>query len=116
MSDKAKKEVSEEIAEVIELVKNSPPRKRKIKYDYILIGVLVTAVFIGTWFFTKPDCNIKGNIDRDGKRYYYTSIDRYYKQVKISNPGERFFCTEREAIEAGFTRKHFPKSLESLGK
>lgn len=49
-------------------------------------------------------CPIKGNISRSGERIYHTPWgSRHYKRTKISPPkGERWFCSEEEALEAGW--------------
>ncbi len=49
-------------------------------------------------------CPIKGNISRSGERIYHTPWgSRHYKRTKISMPkGERWFCSEDEALEAGW--------------
>ena len=52
-----------------------------------------------------PDgCPIKGNISRDGKQIYHTPWgSRWYSRTKVSvDDGERWFCTEGEAIAAGW--------------
>ena len=47
------------------------------------------------------DCeNIKGNINRQGKKIYHVEGGRSYEEV---NP-EEIFCSEQEAKEAGFIR------------
>ena len=51
-------------------------------------------------------CNIKGNISiRTGERIYHVPGQRYYSATVI-NPlyGERYFCSEEEAQEAGWRR------------
>lgn len=51
----------------------------------------------------RPDCRIKGNINRRGERIYHRPGDRSYAQTRISTArGERWFCSEREAREAGW--------------
>lgn len=49
-------------------------------------------------------CRIKGNIARNGERIYHTpSGSRWYSRTRIDETaGERWFCTEREAIAAGW--------------
>lgn len=50
-----------------------------------------------------PNCPIKGNINRKDVRIYHTPWSRMYSRTKISpNKGERWFCTEGEAIAAGW--------------
>ncbi|MBY6036457.1 thermonuclease family protein [Fictibacillus nanhaiensis] len=47
-----------------------------------------------------PDCSIKGNITSSGEKIYHVETGRYYK---ITKP-EKWFCTEQEAIDAGFRK------------
>jgi hypothetical protein len=52
-----------------------------------------------------PDgCPIKGNINRDGERIYHTPWgSQWYDRTRIStSKGERWFCSEREALDAGW--------------
>jgi hypothetical protein len=52
----------------------------------------------------KP-CQIKGNINAQGVRIYHPPGCRYYKDTIIdTNRGERWFCTEAEAVAAGWRR------------
>lgn len=54
--------------------------------------------------YEKPNCIIKGNISFDtGEKIYHLPEDKYYSETKI-NPdiGERWFCTEEEAINNGW--------------
>jgi endonuclease YncB( thermonuclease family) len=47
-------------------------------------------------------CPIKGNISEHG-RIYHAPWSQYYDRTKISvNQGERWFCTEGEALAAGW--------------
>jgi len=48
-------------------------------------------------------CLIKGNINARGKRLYHLPGDRYYDRTVIdTGKGERWFCSEEEAREAGW--------------
>ena len=50
-------------------------------------------------------CNIKGNISRDGVRIYHVPNGRFYNATKIDlGAGERMFCTEDEARVAGWRK------------
>ena len=50
-------------------------------------------------------CEVKGNYDIHGKRYYHLPSFRHYSQVVVnSDKADRWFCSEAEAIEAGFIR------------
>lgn len=50
------------------------------------------------------DCVIKGNISvRTGERIYHVPGGQYYDRTRISpSKGERWFCSEREALAAGW--------------
>ena len=50
-------------------------------------------------------CRIKGNISRKGNRIYHLPNGRYYAATKINEgKGERWFCSESEAKDAGWRR------------
>jgi endonuclease YncB( thermonuclease family) len=49
------------------------------------------------------DCKIKGNINQKGDRIYHLPGSRDYERTKLSEgAGERWFCSESEAIAAGW--------------
>ena len=51
------------------------------------------------------DCQIKGNISSSGEKIYHTPAQRYYDKTVIDqSKGERWFCTEAEAQEAGWRK------------
>lgn len=54
----------------------------------------------------KEGCVIKGNIDNnsDRKNYYTPGCAQYKFTIVEKDMGEGWFCTEKEAIAAGFTR------------
>jgi endonuclease YncB( thermonuclease family) len=48
-------------------------------------------------------CPIKGNISTSGERIYHMPWDRWYARTKVTlSKGERWFCSEAEAIAAGW--------------
>ncbi|RWM00828.1 MAG: thermonuclease family protein [Mesorhizobium sp.] len=50
-------------------------------------------------------CNIKGNISAEGVRIYHVPGQRYYSVTIINEAkGERWFCSEAEAVAAGWRR------------
>ncbi|WP_420340116.1 thermonuclease family protein [Roseibium sp.] len=52
-------------------------------------------------------CPIKGNISRNG-RIYHAPWSPWYSRTKINlSKGERWFCSEAEAIEAGWRAPHW---------
>lgn len=51
------------------------------------------------------ECVIKGNIDKSYEKYYFVPGCPNYKRVKIDpRKGERWFCSEDEAVEAGWEK------------
>lgn len=51
-----------------------------------------------------PSCNIKGNISDAGKIYHLSSCGSYVKTKIDEAHGERWFCTEKEAVAAGWRK------------
>lgn len=50
-------------------------------------------------------CDIKGNISNKGERIYHVPGQKFYGKTKISEgKGERWFCSEGEAVAAGWRR------------
>lgn len=59
-----------------------------------------------------PKCNIKGNIEKDKgvKIYHRPDCRQYLTTIVELSLGEQWFCTEAEAISAGFSPSaHCPK-------
>src|SRR5262249_29221921 len=51
------------------------------------------------------ECTIKGNISARGERIYHVPAQEYYSRTKIDEQrGERWFCSEPEALAAGWRR------------
>jgi len=51
------------------------------------------------------DCRIKGNINAKGERIYHTPGGQLYDLVKVKlEKGERWFCTEAEAVVMGWRK------------
>ncbi len=52
-----------------------------------------------------PDCPIKGNISSSSEKIYHTEGQRYYDKTQIDETkGEKYFCTEKEAEDAGWRK------------
>ena len=62
----------------------------------------------GTSGYTFGSCNIKGNISYStGEKIYHVPGQQYYSQTKINTAyGERWFCSEAEAIRAGWRKSY----------
>lgn len=53
----------------------------------------------------KSNCAIKGNISREGERIYHLPGQKDYGRTRISiHRGERWFCSEMEARQAGWRK------------
>jgi phosphatidylserine/phosphatidylglycerophosphate/cardiolipin synthase-like enzyme len=51
------------------------------------------------------DCRNKGNVSRRGERIYHLPADRTYDQVRMDKAhGKRWFCTEEQAVAAGWRK------------
>ena len=77
-----------------------------VKYQKRLIEAAEIARLkpAGLWKECGP-CEIKGNYDIRGHRYYHLPSFRHYSQVVMNlNKGDRWFCSEAAAATAGFTR------------
>jgi len=55
--------------------------------------------------FKEGECVIKGNISASGEKIYHIPGQYYYNQTVIDDEkGERWFCSEAEAVEAGWRK------------
>lgn len=53
----------------------------------------------------RSKCVIKGNISSSGEKIYHMPNQKFYDVTKIdTSAGERMFCTEEEAISAGWRK------------
>ena len=53
----------------------------------------------------RAECLIKGNINSIGEHIYHVPGQRYYDKTQIdASKGERWFCTEQEAVGAGWRK------------
>lgn len=70
------------------------------------IGMLVIAMFTSP-MASGIGCNIKGNVSSSGELVFHVPGQKYYG-LTIINPmkGERWFCTEEEAREAGWRKAY----------
>ena len=54
---------------------------------------------------TQAGCVIKRNISSSGERIYHVPGQRYYDNTQINeSKGERWFCSEQEAVAAGWRK------------
>lgn len=51
-----------------------------------------------------PECNIKGNIREGKKTYFFLGCGNYSNVAMELDQGDQWFCSEAEAVAAGFTK------------
>ena len=60
-------------------------------------GIALAALYAG--------CSIKGNINKKGQRIYHLPGQENYADIVITaEKGERYFCSEQEAVNAGWRK------------
>ncbi|MBQ6508042.1 MAG: hypothetical protein IJI07_01090 [Flexilinea sp.] len=70
--------------------------KKSVLFLLIILAVFGTA-------FAQDECLIKGNINSKGQKLYHLPGWPSYNSTKIdTSQGERWFCTEEEAVAAGW--------------
>ncbi|MEG4492085.1 cold shock domain-containing protein [Microcoleus sp. D3_18_C4] len=97
--------------------KKQKPQKRGVLKTVFGIGILAVIVlftiqlsrshsFSPITSIAKPGCTIKGNIsiDTGNKVYHLPSMEDYESTVIDPARGERWFCTESEAITNGWRK------------
>lgn len=98
----------------------SPRRKkdRRPSVPSLLTGVILTGLIGASltsgsvspnhiWAMAPGSgCDIKGNVSQNtGERIYHVRGQRYYRETVISpRYGERWFCSEAEARQAGWRK------------
>lgn len=72
-------------------------------------GVVPTLVRVATPTAIPLECRIKGNVNGDGQKVYHLPGTTFYTATAISpSRGERFFCTEQDALDAGWRKSLTP--------
>lgn len=92
------------------LHKGAVLRVQKRRYAQTMVAIRILAFLLVAYAAdavaqTRPGCLIKGNISSRGERIYHPPGCRYYAATKVDPArGERWFCTEQEAVAAGWRR------------
>ena len=96
--------------------KQKPKKNGLVKALIGIGGIAAIAIFMmpfsrsrSSSFITaiaKPDCTIKGNIsiNTGNKVYHLPGMEDYESTVIDSASGERWFCTEKDAIASGWRK------------
>lgn len=96
---------------------NQKPKKRGVLETVVGIGIIAVIVVLTKEFspsrspspitsIAKPECTIKGNIsiDTGNKVYHLRGMEDYESTVIDPASGERWFCTESEAMANGWRK------------
>jgi cold shock CspA family protein len=89
----------------------SKTKSRRLPETILSLGGVAVVTFLGLQLIsrtlsTKSGCNIKGNISiNTGNKLYHTpGMEDYFGTVISPEKGERWFCSESEAIAAGWRK------------
>ncbi len=82
-----------------------PSARSALRSSGLLLAFLLGAAPAGAQTSSGPQCLIKGNVSSKGERIYHPPGCRYYNSTVIDpKRGERWFCSEQEAVAAGWRR------------
>jgi hypothetical protein len=70
----------------------------------VATGVSAHAAFAPQDLPPDPACAIKGNVNRSGERIFHVPGQRDYGRVNMKSAVKRWFCTENEALAAGWRK------------
>jgi len=77
----------------------------KSKLFWLLTAVIIIGIIASAYLILKPECRIKGNISTKGEKIYHTiDCPNYDNTIINSDKGEKWFCSEAEAIKAGWRK------------
>jgi len=88
-------------------VYNKAINMKNYKKIFITLGILLISVVAGYYLYQGfgSKCDIKGNINTNGEKIYHTPDCSSYKETVINEAkGEKWFCSEKEAIAAGWRK------------
>jgi hypothetical protein len=92
-----------------EIKKHISKKTRKILPYLLGVILLSILVYVGITAYYKNACDIKGNVsaleDGSTNRWYHTKRSPWYEKTTIEkDKGERWFCSEEQAVEAGWMK------------
>ncbi len=86
--------------------KGHPSRTLGMRVSWAIVAGLLAVLLAANYGPLARGCNIKGNIAQgSGERIYHLPGQEFYGETVISVfSGEQWFCSEQEAIAAGWRR------------
>ncbi|POH35894.1 hypothetical protein ATY31_00275 [Sinorhizobium americanum] len=85
-----------------------PLRRKRSSIPGIAVAAAIALFGVSEYVSLIPGCDIKGNISYNtGERIYHVPGQEYYSQTRVNYlDGERWFCSEETAREAGWRRAY----------
>lgn len=80
---------------------------KNYKKIFIFLGILLISAMAIYYLYQgfSSKCDIKGNINSNGEKIYHTSDCSLYNETIINETkGEKWFCSEKEAMAAGWRK------------
>ena len=84
-------------------------QRKSGKQGLLVTGIIFPVIATIAWFTARfniiqPECNVKGNISvsTGNKLYHVPGMEDYESTVINPSQGEKWFCSEAEAREAGW--------------
>jgi len=86
--------------------------KKRLALVALVSGMVLTSIFVVLLSSKSPAedgkfCRIKGNINVQGEKIFHMPGDQWYDKTTVDDAqgrGERWFCSEQDALAAGFRR------------
>lgn len=85
-----------------------PLRRKRSSIPGIAVAAAIALFGVSEYVSLIPGCDIKGNISyNSGERIYHVPGQEYYSETRVNYlDGERWFCSEEAAREAGWRRAY----------
>jgi len=88
--------------------RRSPRRRKRSSIPGIAVAAAIALFGVSQYVPLIPGCDIKGNVSyNSGERIYHIPGQEDYGQTRVNYfDGERWFCSEASAREAGWRRAY----------
>ncbi|PIR00297.1 MAG: hypothetical protein COV66_07375 [Nitrospinae bacterium CG11_big_fil_rev_8_21_14_0_20_45_15] len=86
--------------------------RKRLALVALISGMVLTSIFVILLSSKSPTedgkfCRIKGNVNAQGEKIFHMPGDQWYDKTTVDDSqgrGERWFCSEQDALAAGFRR------------